>query len=72
MVRVSVGGTLPPEQWNRLGTKLLPKLKSGGLIQIDVGFSVEVSAQVASALRSDLGQILQDLDLQDKLKIDGN
>lgn len=32
-------GTVPREVWNRLGTKLLPKLQAGSNLQIGVDFS---------------------------------
>jgi len=35
-----VRGQVPPETWNRLGTKIIPKLKSGFDLKIDVDFSV--------------------------------
>jgi len=31
-------GTMPPEIWNRLGTKIIPKLKSGADLKIGVIF----------------------------------
>ena len=31
-------GTVPPEIWNRLGTKIIPKLKSGADLKIGVDF----------------------------------
>jgi hypothetical protein len=41
---IRVTGSVPPEIWNRLGTKLLPKLKGGKELKVDVGFSVTVDA----------------------------
>jgi hypothetical protein len=63
-------GTVPPEIWNRLGTKIIPKLKSGEDLRIGVDFSVAVSAELARTLESDLRQILEDLNLQGKTKIE--
>jgi hypothetical protein len=31
-------GTVPPEMWNRLGTKILPKLRSGLEVKIGLEF----------------------------------
>jgi hypothetical protein len=39
---IRIFGTLPPEVWNRLGTKLLPKLKSGTELKVGVDFAVKV------------------------------
>ena len=63
-------GTVPPEIWNRLGTKIIPKLKSGTDLKIGVDFSVTVSAESARSVESDLRQILEDLGLKGKIKIE--
>jgi hypothetical protein len=64
-----ISGDVPPELWNRLGTKVLPKLRSGSELRIGVDFSVTVEAQFAESLAADLQQILQDLELADRLLI---
>lgn len=56
-------GTVPPEMWNRLGTKILPKLRSHVDLKVGVEFSVNVNAADADGLASDLRQILQELGL---------
>ena len=63
-------GTVPPEIWNRLGTKIIPKLKSGTDLKIGVEFSVTVSAESARSVESDLRQILEDLGLKGKIQIE--
>lgn len=63
-------GTVPPEIWNRLGTKIIPKLKSGSDLKIGVDFSVTVNAESARGLESDLRQILEDLGLKGKIQIE--
>lgn len=69
---VSVRGGIPSEVWNRVGTKLLPKVKSGhSAFKLDVGVSVEVRADVAQALRADLTQLITELGLSDRLTIEG-
>jgi hypothetical protein len=62
-------GAVPPEMWNRLGTKVLPKLRSGSDLRVGVDFSVTVNRDVAGSLTSDLRQILDDLGLADKVQI---
>lgn len=62
-------GSIPPEVWNRLGTKILPKLRSGSDLKVGVDFSVTVINNVAGSLLSDLRQILDDLGLSDKVEI---
>jgi hypothetical protein len=62
-------GAVPPEVWNRLGTKVLPKLRSGSDLKVGVDFSVTVNRDVAGSLTADLRQILDDLGLADKVQI---
>jgi len=62
-------GNVPPEIWNRLGTKVLPKLRSGSDIKIGIEFSVTVDNQLAQSFENDLKQILQDLGLSENVHI---
>ena len=64
-----ITGNVPPEIWNRIGTKLLPKLKSGQDFKVEIGFSVTVDPATASHLKTEVDQILQDLGLAEKLTI---
>ncbi len=64
-----LSGTIPPEIWNRLGTKLLPKLRSGQDLTVGVEFSVTVDAGVASSLENDLRQALEDLGITGQVRI---
>lgn len=64
-----VAGAIPPEVWNRLGTKILPKLRSGSDLKIALEISVTVSADAATALTHELRQILQDIGLSEALKV---
>jgi hypothetical protein len=67
--RLIVTGNVPGEVWNRLGTKLLPKLRSGDDLEIQVKFGVTVKAEVVASLEAELRQALQDLGLKDKVSI---
>lgn len=58
-----IAGEVPPEIWNRLGTKVLPKLRSGSDLKIGVEFSVTVKGQLARGFENDLMQIIEDLGL---------
>jgi hypothetical protein len=62
-------GTIPPEVWNRLGTKVLPKLRTGNDLRVDVDLSVSLNTELVQSMVSELHQILQDLDLEDRLRI---
>ena len=66
---IRLSGAIPPELWNRLGTRILPKLKAGSDLRVGVEFSVTVRTDVVGSMTSDLRQILDDLGLADKLQI---
>ncbi len=63
-------GTVPPEVWNRLGTKILPKLRSGSALTIGLEFTVTVKADTAGGLATELRQILQELGLAEAVRIE--
>ena len=65
-----VVGTVPPELWNRLGTKVIPKLRSGDDLTVGIEFSVKVGAAFAKNMESDLQQILHDLGLASSVRIE--
>lgn len=65
-----ISGDVPPETWNRLGTKIMPKLRSGTNLNIGIEFSVDVDGNLASNFETDLKQILDDLGLSEKFKIE--
>ena len=71
-----ISGDVPPEIWNRLGTKVLPKLRSGSDLKIGIEFSVTVDGQLAGNFKNDLMQIIEDLGLtgtrKDRLEWRGN
>ncbi len=63
-------GSVPPELWNRLGTKILPKLRSGADLKVGVEFSMTVSVATADSLASELRQILEELGLTDAVSVE--
>ena len=67
---VRLAGTVPPEVWNRLGTKVLPKLRSGDHLSVGIEFSVKVKSQLALAMEMDLQQILDDLGLGGQVRVE--
>jgi hypothetical protein len=67
---IRITGSVPPEVWNRVGTKLLPKLRAAKDFKVDVGFAATVDSATAPHLETELRQILQDLGLADKLTIE--
>jgi hypothetical protein len=67
---IHLTGTIPPEVWNRLGTRILPKLRSGTDLRVGLDFSVTVSADLATNLVSDLEQALHELGLADAVRVE--
>ena len=67
--RVSITGTIPRESWNRVGTRLMPKLQGGEEINARVELSAIVGAEQAQNMASELRQALQDLGLNLQLHV---
>jgi len=67
-VTYQISGNIPPEIWNRFGTKLIPKLRTGSDLQIGVTFIVSIDQPLAATFESDLQQLLQDLGLENEVK----
>jgi hypothetical protein len=63
-------GSVPPEVWNRLGTKILPKLRSGADLRIGLEFTVTVKADTAGSLVAELQLILQELGLGEAVRVE--
>lgn len=66
---IHISGTIPPEVWNRLGTKLLPKLKAASALRLGLDFSLDLEAETAAMLQLEVEQILRDLDLVKQLQV---
>lgn len=66
---VRVAGTIPPEVWNRVGTKILPKLRSGTDLSIKVEFSAAFREQDAGRTAEEVRQLLEDLGVGNKLRV---
>jgi hypothetical protein len=66
---IRITGTVPPELWNRLGTKILPKLRTGSALKAGIDLEVTVDPAMARNLVSDLRQILNELGVNDQLAV---
>ena len=62
-------GNIPPEVWNRLGTKVLPKLRQGEQLALAIDCSVRVDGRSAQHVMAEIKQALADLDLQDAVTV---
>jgi len=67
---LQLAGTIPPEVWNRLGTRILPKLRSGDDLSVGIELSVSVDSQLAGSMETDLRQILDDLGLGNRVRVE--
>jgi hypothetical protein len=67
---VRVSGIVPPEVWNRLGTRLIPKLKSGSDLRLGINATFSVAAATAASLQKDIEQALNDLGLSEQMDVD--
>jgi hypothetical protein len=68
---IRISGNVPPEVWNRLGTKLIPKLRAGTDLKVGIEFVVQVQRAGAAALVNELGHILADLGIGGDVRIEG-
>ena len=66
-----LSGTVPSEVWNRIGIKLLPKLRSAKELTTSVEIAVTVDARSAGTMMEDVKQILNDLGLTDRVRVEG-
>lgn len=65
-----ITGAIPPEVWNRLGTKLLPKLRSGSALRLGLDFTVDLEADQVATFQAELRQVLQDLNVAQAVRIE--
>jgi hypothetical protein len=56
--------------WQRLGRTLIPKLKSGNDLHVALDVTVSVSSEGSNGLRNEIQQILEDLKLESKVKVE--
>ena len=67
---LQVRGQIPLELWNRLGTRILPKLRAGTDVRIGIDLSVTVTKDQASNLEKDIRQSLDDLGLGGNVRVE--
>jgi hypothetical protein len=70
MRTLRIMGTVPPEVWNRVGMKIIPKIRTGSELKIGVDFSVSVAEGSANSLLTELRQSLQELGLSERVKVE--
>ena len=62
-------GTVPPEAWNRIGFKILTKMKSGIDLLAGIDLSVTVDRGMAAEMLRELGLAVNDLGQKDRLRV---
>jgi hypothetical protein len=67
---VRLSGLVRPELWNRLGSKILPKLRTGTDLRLGVDISVNWPAGEAATLEAELNQVLRELGLEATVRIE--
>ena len=68
-VILQVLGTIPAEVWNRLGIRILPKLRPLEDLTVGIDLSATVSPERIGSLEAELTQSLRDLDLDRRVRI---
>jgi hypothetical protein len=63
-------GTIPPEIWNRFGTKILPKLRSGKDLKVEISIDACFDLEVAQGVEHDIRQLLDDLGIAESMKLE--
>ncbi len=66
--KITISGQIPAEVWNRLGTKLIPKLREGLEHAVRIELSVTVEGNLAQSYVQELQQVLNDLGLTDRVQ----
>lgn len=61
---------MSPEVWNRLGTRILPKLRSGSNLRVGVDLSVTVKSESAASLSMEIREMLAELGLSETLRVE--
>jgi hypothetical protein len=68
--RLALTGVIPPELWNKVGIRLIPKLRASAQPTLGVNFVVELDSAQAANLVREMQQVLTDLELTGKIKIE--
>ena len=66
---LQVLGTIPAEVWNRLGIRILPKLRPLDDLRVGIELSATVNPDRVQSLEADLIQALRGLDLEGRVRV---
>jgi hypothetical protein len=66
---MTIAGDIPPEMWNRIGTKVLPKIKQAHGLKVSLEITIELKRGEAMALKKDLEQVISEMGLGGRVSI---
>ena len=69
-ITLRVHGSVSPEVWNRLGVRLIPKLKSGQNLSLSFDAVVQAQGELGRHLEQDIRQALSELGLGDSVSVE--
>ncbi len=69
-IALRISGALPVEVWNRLGTRLIPKLRALKGLQVRAEFAGEFDPATQAAIIADVKTTIEELGLSGTLRID--
>lgn len=67
--QLHISGTIPPEIWNRFGSRILPKVRNADDLSIGITISIAGPSGEMASLTSELRQALRDLGLEGQVEI---
>jgi hypothetical protein len=70
---LTLSGAIPPELWNKVGIRIIPKLRSAQVEpHLGVHFALEIKGEEAARLLLELQRAVSDLGLADQIKLEIN
>ena len=71
-VTLRLTGTIPRESWNMVGIKILSQMRPGDGMNLAVDLSFEVDSERLNSLEAEVRQALEDLQLDQQVRIESN
>ena len=65
-----ITGTIPPETWNRFGSRVLSRLRAGDDLQVSVELEVTADAALAGTIETEVKRAVDELMLDDRLQVE--
>lgn len=66
---VTIKGDIPPEMWNRIGTKIIPKVKQASELRVSLEITLDMKRNEALALKKELEQLLVEMGLSGRVTL---